>query len=64
MGLVKRQPGDRRWGLAVEFPLTDHLGNRVIYDRRSGHQRRRAIATLEDLLIMFSQIPSIDPNQK
>ena len=64
MGLVKRQPGDRRWGMAVEFPLTDHRGSQVIYDRRSGHQRRRSIATAEDLMIIFSQIPSIDPNQK
>ena len=64
MGLVKRQPGDRRWGMTVEFPLTDQCGNCVIHDRRSGHQRRRSVATVEDLLIIFSQIPSIDPHLK
>jgi hypothetical protein len=64
MGLVKRQPGDRRWGIDVEFPLTDQLGNRVNYNRRNGNQRRCSIATVEDLLIIFSQIPSVDPNQK
>ena len=60
MTLVKRQPGDRRWGMTVEFPLTDSLGNGVIYDRRSGLQRRRSIASLEDLLILFSELPSVD----
>jgi hypothetical protein len=64
MDLVKRQPGDRRWGMAMEFPLTDVLGNRVIYDRRSGSQRRRSTATLDDLAILFSQIFSNDHTQK
>ena len=26
MGLVKRQPGERRWGMLVEYPLTDSDG--------------------------------------
>ena len=64
MGLIKRQPGDRRWGMPVEFPLSDSFGNHVPHDRRSGGQRRRSTASLEDLLILFSQIPSIDPNQR
>jgi hypothetical protein len=64
MGLVKRQAGDRRWGMSVEFPLTDNLGNRIIHDRRSGGQRRRSIATLEDLIVLFSQLPSVDPEQQ
>jgi hypothetical protein len=64
MGLIKRQPGDRRWGIVVDFPLTDNLGNGVIYDRRSSNQRRRSIASLEDLPILFSEPPSVDFNQK
>lgn len=58
MGLVKRQPGDRRWGMPAEYPLTDCDGVQVTRDRRSGIDRRRSIASLEDLLILFSQLPS------
>ena len=64
MGLIKRQLGDRRWGMDVEFPMTDSNGVYVICDRRSGVERRKAIATLEDLLILFSQPPSGDPDRK
>ena len=64
MGLIKRQPGDRRWGLVVEFPMTDCNGVYVMRDRRSGVDRRKAKATLEDLLILFSQAPSIDPDNE
>jgi hypothetical protein len=64
MGLIKRQPGDRRWGLVVEFPMTDCDGVHVMRDRRSGVDRRKAKATLEDLLILFSQAPAIDPDKE
>jgi hypothetical protein len=60
MGLIKRQPGDRRWGMVVEFPVTDSDGVYVMRERRSGVDRRKARATLEDLLILFSQAPSGD----
>jgi hypothetical protein len=50
--------------MAIAFPLTDLLGNCVIYDRRSGSQRRRSMATLDDLAILFSQLPSIDHTLK
>ena len=63
MGLIKRQPGDRRWGLVVEFPVMDSSGAYVLRDRRSGVDRRKARANLEDLLILFSQAPSIDPGE-
>jgi hypothetical protein len=33
-------------------------------DRRSGMDRRKAKATLEDLLILFSEAPSIDPDKE
>ena len=64
MGLVKRQPGERRWGLPVEFPLIDSGGVHVVYDRRRDNDRRKSPASLEDLLILFSQLPSEDPGQK
>ena len=64
MGLVLRKAADRRGETVEEFPLTDKLGNRVVHDRRSYVQRRRSIATLEELLILFSEQPSIDPNQR
>ena len=64
MGLINRQPGDRRWGLVVEFPVMDSNGAYVLRDHRSGVDRRKSRATLEDLLILFSQAPSIDPGKK
>lgn len=64
MGLIKRQPGERRWGLPVEYPLADSNGTYVVTDRRSGSDRRQSPADLEDLLILFSQLPSIDPGHK
>jgi hypothetical protein len=64
MGLVKRQPGERRWGMLVEFPLRDSNGMHVVHDRRCDNDRRKSPASLEDLLILFSQLPSEDPGQK
>jgi len=64
MGLVKRQPGERRWGMLAEFPLTDCGGVQVAHDRRDGDDRRKSNAALEDLLILFSQLPSEDPGHK
>jgi len=64
MGLVKRQPGERRWGLPVEYPFTDSSGVHVMLDRRGGVDRRQSPADLEDLLILFSQLPSLDPGRE
>jgi len=36
----------------------------VVHDRRSANDRRKLPASLEDLLILFSQLPSEDPGQK
>jgi hypothetical protein len=49
--------------MPVEFPLTDGDGVEVVHDRRSGVDRRKAIATLEELLILFSQLPAEDPGR-
>ena len=64
MGPVKRQPGERRWGMLAEFPLTDCDGRHVVRDRRYDVDRRRSIASFEELLILFSQPPSEDPGHK
>jgi hypothetical protein len=63
MGLVKRQPGERRWGMPVDFPLIDSGGLYVVHDRRHDNDRRKSPASLEDLLILFSQLPSEDPGK-
>jgi hypothetical protein len=63
MGLVEREPGDRRRRMTENFPLTDNFGNGVSYDRRSGAQRRRSMASLENLLVLFSQLPSVGSDQ-
>lgn len=60
MGLNKKQPGERRWGIPVDYPFTDCNGVHVVLDRRSGIDRRQSPTDLEDLLILFSQLPSID----
>ena len=60
----KRQPGERRWGMPVDFPLTDQEGRHIRGDRRSGVDRRKAAASLEELLIMLSRLASDDPEGK
>ena len=50
--------------MLAEFPLTDCGGVHVSYDCRDGDDRRKSSAALEDLLILFSQLPSEDPGQK
>jgi hypothetical protein len=56
MLLKKRQPGDRRWGLPAEFPLLDSNGFVVPADRRRIAERRKVIATLEDVQQLLSQL--------
>ena len=45
---TRRQPGDRRWGLNVEYPLRDSGGFIVVADRRKLRDRRRPDATMEE----------------
>lgn len=54
--ITRRQPGDRRWGLPVEFPLLDSNEVNVAVDRRRTTERRNAIATLEELQLLLSQL--------
>ena len=49
--------------MPVEFPLTDNQGVLVIRDRRSGVDRRKGIASLEELLVLFAQGPLQDPDR-
>ena len=64
MTIIMRQPGDRRWKLPVELPLIDDEGVSVSEDRRRGGDRRKAQASLESLLVLFSELPSVDPESK
>jgi hypothetical protein len=50
--------------MPAEYPLTDSGGVHVMLDRRSGIDRRIAPADLEDLLILFSQLPFVDPGHE
>lgn len=63
MALVNRQSGDRRWGMSDGLPLTDCGGAYVLSDRRSDPDRRKSSASLEELLILFSELPSEIPSQ-
>jgi hypothetical protein len=50
--------------MPVDFPLIDSAGVYVVHNRRRDDDRRKSPASLEDLLILFSQLPSEDPGQK
>ena len=50
--------------MPVEYPLTDSSGVHVMLDLRSGIDRRVSPTDLEDLLILFSQTPLVDPECK
>ena len=58
--LERRNPGQRRWGLAAEFPLRDSNGSVVIAERRRLTDRRLENTSLEDRLLMFAGLVSID----
>jgi hypothetical protein len=50
--------------MPVEYPLTDCNGLLVTRNRRQGDDRRKSLATPEDLQILFSQLPLVDPEKK
>jgi hypothetical protein len=58
--------GSSRFRIRMQFSetMTDSDGVYVLRDRRCGVDRRKARATLEDLLILFSQAPSGDPGKE
>jgi hypothetical protein len=59
----KRAQGQRRWGLFPEFPLKDCKGVIVISDRRRIYDRRLHNTSLEQRLLMFSEMPPSNPDQ-
>ena len=56
----KRSKGQRRWGLDQEFPLKDSDGVTVVTNRRKLTDRRLHNTSLEDRLMMFSEMPVVD----
>ena len=58
--MEKRSKGQRRWGLNHEFPVRDSDGTVVISDRRRLTDRRLDNTSLEDRLMMFSEMPVVD----
>ena len=62
--LERRNKGQRRWGLDTGFPVKDSNGITVITERRRMPDRRLVNTSLEERLMMFSEMPLIDPGQK
>ena len=62
--LEQRNMGQRRWGLIKEFPLKDCNGIAVITERRCISDRRLMNTTLEERLMMYSEMPLLHPDQK
>lgn len=58
--MEKRSKGQRRWGLNHEFPVKDSDGIVVVSDRRRLTDRRLDNTSLEDRLMMFSEMPVVD----
>jgi len=59
----KRIQNKRRGGLYPEFPLMDGRGIIVISERRRIRDRRLHNTTLEDRLLMLSEMPPSDPER-
>ena len=62
--LEQRNRGQRRWGLDNGFPLKDCNGMAVITERRRTSDRRLMNTTLEERLMMYSEMPLLHPAQK
>ena len=63
MGIIKRQPGDRRMGLPLGFPLVDCDDVLVSRDRRTHQERRVADFTLEEIDMLLSQLLHKGPSR-
>jgi hypothetical protein len=59
---VKRAKGQRRWVVSPEFPLMDSKGVIVISDRRRIYDRRLGNTSLENRLLMLSEMPGPNPD--
>ncbi len=60
----RRNMGQRRWDLDAGFPLKDSNGTTVIAERRRMSDRRLVNTSLEERLMMFSEMPQFDPDRK
>jgi hypothetical protein len=58
--MKKRSKGQRRWGLDQELPVRDCDGVVVVAERRRLTDRRLLNTSLEERLIMFSEMPVVD----
>jgi hypothetical protein len=56
----RRNTGERRWGLAAEYPVRDCNGIQVISDRRNMPDRRLDNTTLEERQWMFAGMPTTE----
>jgi len=52
---TRRQPGDRRWGLHVDYPLQDSSGFLVLANRRKLRDRRSSDTTMKELAALLSK---------
>jgi len=59
----QRSKGQRRWGLDAGFPVKDSNGIMVIADRRRTSDRRLDNTSLEERLMMFAEMPLLDPER-
>ena len=59
----KRAPGTRRWQRQPEFPLRDSQGVVVFGDRRRIRDRRLPNTSLEERLLMLSEMPRPEPER-
>jgi len=62
--LERRNKGQRRWDLDTGFPVKDCNGITVIAERRRMSDRRLMNTSLEERLMMFSEMPLFDPERK
>jgi len=64
MGLIRRQPGDRRMNLPAEFPLVDSDDVLVASERRLRPERRMTGLTLEEIELVLSQLLCREPSRQ
>ena len=59
----RRRKGERRWGLATEFPLKDSDGVIIVTERRRLSDRRLENTSLEDRLLMFAGLVPVESGE-
>ncbi len=62
--LERRNKGQRRWELDMQFPLKDSNGITVITERRHMSDRRLVNTTLAERLTMFCEMLPLHPEWK